>query len=400
MSELKNPSTSFSRYRIEKYFLILSTLFVFLLGAVLVLSMSMTLLKSDYWGHLWLNDVYKEYGEFLYPPLYYWTLDIINSILWYKYDYLLSSILILGSAIAIKYYLSYAYILRTPKPTINAFYLFPLGLMFFFPLYLFAYEGDYVYMGKFTSTIWHNCTSTFVWPFCILLSLNTFKWLDSNSDRYFWMICIFSLIIFLSKPNFLFAYLPALPLFLILVKPIKKMIIQGFGLSLALALMLFFAKHMIYDQNEMVSLIIPEPQNHYVKIDFFGVWFNYVQYPILDTMASFAFLGFALLFYWKELWNSKDFQFSFLLTAVGLVVFFVLVENGYRYGEANFYWQIPSTLFVLYMVILRILLPIFQDSYLVHGIQFKFALVILLFLAHVGSGIYYLFNYVSKGDFI
>ena len=377
--------------------LITTSILVLAFGASLIYFMVKRWVFSDYWGHLDLYTLFNQYGKIIYPPLYYWTYDLLDKVLWYKFDYLLSTILILSFSIFFKYLLTFRYILN-PKGNYSFFtYLIPLGLLLFFPIYLFDFEGEYQYLGKFTSSIWHNCTSTFVWPLCILLFYFTIRWIRNDGNKHYFLLWILGVLICLAKPSFLFAYIPSLPIILLVQRAEKKKLLNALALVFGLLLLIFGAKLMVYNFGNMDAVIVPGAEKNKVIIDFFGVWNHYLENPFLDVLSSFAFLFYVLLVYWKFLVTSVEFRFSLLLTLVGLAVFFVLAESGYRYADMNFYWQVPLTLYILYMVILKIII----DEMVLHPgnstEKIKLKILGILFLAHVASGIHYIVNYLMSG---
>ncbi|WP_339868344.1 hypothetical protein [uncultured Algoriphagus sp.] len=380
--------------------LIITSILVLAIGIGLIYYMARRWVFSDYWGHIELYALFNQYDEIIYPPLYYWVYDLFDKLFWYKYDFVLSTILILSCSILSKYLLTYRYLIHPKVNYSSLTYFIPLGLLVFYPIYLFNFEGKYQYLGKFTSSIWHNCTSTFVWPICILLFLFTIRWIKSEGNQHYILLWILGLLIFLAKPSFLFAYIPSLPILLLVQRVQKEKLFYALGLVLGLLILVGGAKLMVYDFGNMDTVIISGAEKNAVIIDFFGVWNHYLEYPLLDVLSSFAFLIFAILGYYKHLVAHLEFRFALILAFVGLSVFFVLAESGYRYGDMNFYWQVPLTLYILYMVVLKIMIeskilcP--RNSYE----KIKLSFLMLLFLAHVASGIYYIHNYFLTGYYL
>ncbi|MEB2777544.1 hypothetical protein SYJ56_19670 [Algoriphagus sp. D3-2-R+10] len=385
------------------FFLVFTSLLILVASFALFYFQARQWIASDYFGHLELYNLFKQNDWIIYPPLYYWTYDLLDEILWYKYDYILSTLLILSFSILAKYLLTWRYVLHSSSKYGRWTYLLPLVLLLFSPIYLFSYEGKYLYMGKFTSSIWHNCTSTFVWPFCILLFFFTLKWIRTRDRLHYQALWIIGVLICLAKPSFLFAFIPVLPVVLIVHRSPFKILMQGVFLCIGLLLLIYGAKVIIYDYGTLDSLIIPlfpDAKKNKVVFDLLGVWLHFVEYPILDIVSSFAFLIFALAVYGKALFRTLDFQFSFLLLLVSLLVFFLFAESGYRFADANFYWQIPISLYILYVVIVKNLLEarVFQPSTTAEKI--KLGILSLLFLAHFFSGVHFIYVYLTTGIYL
>ncbi|UZD23944.1 hypothetical protein [Algoriphagus halophytocola] len=351
---------------------------------------------SDFLAHIDLHRFYLEHGQIIFPPLYYLSLEGLSRLLTHSNSYPYAAGIILIAFTLFKYGLSYKFIRHGQNihPYLAA--LLALLLMLFFPYYLFSLEGKYLYMGKFTPQLWHNCTLTFVWPFCFLLFWVSLKWLTSESTKSLSLMLLFAVLVALAKPSFLFAFIPVLPV-MTWVKARNKTLISLFFSSLML-LLVWGLKVLIYS-NPLDAIANSEQQGNEVVISPLATYWLYAESPILEFLASFAFPIAAFALYGKILIQHTSVQFSLVLSIAALLVYFMFAEKGFRFEHANFYWQIPICLSLLYLCIVKELCLIFQaQKNLI--LNWKFQSLCILFLAHVGSGVYYLNHYLNTKSYL
>jgi len=254
-------------------------------------------------------------------------------------------------------------------------------------------------MGKFSTAIWHNCTITFVWPFVFLLFYVSIKWIRSPRNLTLLLVLILGLLTALIKPSFLFAFVPAFPLVTFFKhREFKSTFFSALVSSVFLGL-IFYIKYQIYTENPIDSFLYPDLQKNEVALLPFAVFNLYSENVFLDMLSSFLFLVVAIVAFRKELCNSLDFNFSFLLSFFGISIFLLFAESGSRFADANFYWQVPLTLSLLYLVIgrevLKSLSEIDKDR-----VETRYYLLAFCWVLHVISGILYLNRYFYTGTFL
>lgn len=351
---------------------------------------------SDLNSHVGLHEFYRSQGTFIFPPLYYLSFDILARLLPWTQSHTLAAGLLIGFCLLLKYTLTYVFLIRDTSPTTNIAALLAFGLCLFFPYYLFSEEGSYWYMGKFTPNLWHNGTSIFVWPFCFLLFWLTLYWLRRSSTQTLFLMGLLSLLITLAKPSFLFAYIPVLPLMTWFKA--KDKTISSLIFCALLLLFVWGLKVLIYS-NPLDALANSQQQSNEVVIAPFAVYRLYAESPLLEILASFAFPFAAFALFGKSLIQNTSVQFSLLLAIAGMLVYLIVAERGFRFEHANFYWQIPICLSLLYLCMVKELCLIFrtQKNLL---LNWKFQTLCLLFLAHVGSGVNYLNHYLETKSYL
>ena len=293
----------------------------------------------------------------------------------------------------IKFTMIYWYLGRSQKMNQAWIALMALGLFLFFPLYLFDYEGPYWYLGKFTPNVWHNCTSVMVWPFCLLLFRDSLAWIEQSNQKILLRMGFWAVLILLTKPSFLFAFIPVFPIFSILQK--KKIDKTAIGFTLLLFLAVWLMKELIFREN-----IVDPGRNNVVQFFPLATYKLYAQYPILEILASFAFPCIAFLLFGNRLYESLAVKFSLALVVMAFLVYLSIAEVGHRFTDANFYWQIPICLSILYMTIIYELIQKLSQEKLKGKLFYRSLTLLLVFLGHVISGIHYLKHYVESQYYV
>lgn len=265
-----------------------------------------------------------------------------------------------------------------------------------FPFHLFALDGENWYMGKFSPNVWHNSTILFVRPFCLLLFKDAIHWLSHRDKKAFQKVLVWSLIILLSKPSFLFAFVPAFPLIDRIVK--KKWNKASILYSIAFLIGIFSLKFLIYDIPS-TDLLKQSEEKVQVVVSPFSVFRFYSQAPLWEFVASFAFPLVVFILLGKELFTKLPVKFGVILAMVSMAIYFTFAETGYRFQHANFYWQIPISLSILYLVLADVVWNYYESIQGAQG-NWKFLSILIVFIGHVFSGVNYLNHYLEMKSYL
>ncbi len=353
---------------------------------------------SDFLAHLDIWNFYHERGKIPFPPLYYLTFFGISTVIPGSKSLKIALLLMMGISWLAKYLLTYHFLKNEIRENPWLAWI-PFGLLLMFPLVLLNWEGEYWLLGKMTPNLWHNGSTIFVFPFCMLLFFEVNKWLFDRKPRYF-LISLYTLLILLIKPNFLFGLIPALLSFMVLSWVNKKSLIPILIYSIWVILFLFLSKWLIFSETAEDSLFYNFNARGDVMIDPFGVWRKLSESPLWDFFGSFPLLIASLIFFGKTLWANPEFRLAFLTFCFGILVFFLFAESGPGYLDGNFYWQIPISLFILYLVLAKNLLKMLgENSINEKSNQLKLSLTGFLFAIHVFSGLAYLIRIQVVGQF-
>ena len=144
-------------------------------------------------------------------------------------------LLLIGISWLAKYLLTYHFLKNEIRENPWLAWI-PLGLLLMFPLILLGWEGDYWLLGKMTPNLWHNGSTIFVFPFCMLLFWEVRKWCIGSQPNFIPLIS-WTLLILLIKPSYLFGLIPGLMVMAIFFKYFQKISLSywnllGFGIGL------------------------------------------------------------------------------------------------------------------------------------------------------------------------
>ncbi|AFL85088.1 hypothetical protein Belba_2535 [Belliella baltica DSM 15883] len=258
------------------------------------------LLSSDFKAHIFLYQDALEKSQILIPPLYYWTVHLFDYVFYFKYEFILSAIVIMSISNVTKYYITKHY-LSTEEQN-GSIALISFGLVLFMPLVAPFGEGDFWYLGKFTPNIWHNSTTIFAFPFSLFLYIYSVKWLKNPKKSTYLYMLLFGLLTLLAKPSFLFAFIPAFPLFALIVeKKVAKKTIQSSLLSLMLFGLILMQKLILYDLESLKHQFYSLAGRTEIGIAPFKVFLYYSENVGWDILSSFLYLGIIGILFWREI---------------------------------------------------------------------------------------------------
>lgn len=359
--------------------------------------------NTDLDGHIHLLELHLHHGKFPVPPLYYSSLYLLKQIFFTNYK--INTVLILSLSVLWKYKLSLNYISNhIPLPKSDLVVALALvGLMFFFPIYLPGIDGSKLYLGKFTPTIWHNSTAIFAFPFSLLLFFRSIKYIDRPNREDLTLMFLLSILILISKPSFLFAFVPVFPVMYILRKRafdvnLFNLFIFCLMLTGAIAILAWW----IYE-NGQIDLLLYEGEKTVIFFAPFEVWLNWTNVPHVDFISSFLFLMLYTGFSYHTLFRDWHFSYGLLLLVTALSIFWIFAESGERFAHGNFYWQVPVCMFLVYLVVIKDWLQKveFKTSVVetIKSLSRRNLVLLSVFFLHVASGGIYLFKLLYFGSF-
>jgi hypothetical protein len=338
--------------------------------------------------HNFLLLKYLELERFPFPPGYYFLIYIIDKIIYFKHQFVLSSIFVLSILSWWKYFISLKWIKLTKNLNDSWIYFISITLLFISPIFIPTIDGSFWYLGKFSPTIWHNSTLIAVFPFCLLLVKVTLSWLEGFDNKHLFQIFGLGFIILMIKPSFMFCYIPALPLLAITSRKIQwKLLTRLVGISIFFFTLLYIEKVWIFDLDPMIDKLYSPGQRPGVSINPFHVHLHFSKEPLFDFLSSFPSTILFLFFWGKSAFKDQLYRFSFFLLLFALLVYFIFAETGSREFHGNFYWQIPIALYLHY---LSMLLIVFQMLFLNNNlINLKITAFGLVYLIQFVFGLIY-----------
>lgn len=351
---------------------------------------------SDFLAHLDIWNFYHERGKIPFPPLYYLTFFGISTVIPGSKSLKIALLLMMGISWLAKYLLTYHFLKNEIRENPWLAWI-PFGLLLMFPLVLLNWEGEYWLLGKMTPNLWHNGSTIFVFPFCMLLFWEVRKWWTGSQPNFIPLIS-WTLLVLLIKPSYLFGLIPGLMVMAIFSNTSRKSVFATGIYSVLVMSFLLGSKWLIFSETAEDSLFYNFNARGDVMIDPFGVWLKLSESPLWDLFGSFPLLIASLIFFGKTLWANPEFRLAFLTFSFGILVFFLFAESGPGYLDGNFYWQIPISLFLLYLMIAKVLLSSFFQMQQLNTSSFqKIGILLAFFLLHVLSGLAYLIRISESG---
>jgi hypothetical protein len=301
----------------------------------------------DIKDHNLLLIKYLDAGHFPLPPGYYAMIYLVDLLIQVKYPFVAASALVLTFFFWWKYNLVSTWIRQELPISLRNSFLLTFGLVVMSAVFIPLIDGEFWYLGKFTSTIWHNSTLIAVFPFSILLMKFALDWLSKPTQKLMYIIVGLGILVALIKPSFLFCFIPAFPLFVLFSeKKINKKVLGASGIALILFLIILVEKFLIFNWDPMRYQLYTQSEQSEVVIAPMKVWLYHSDQPIFDFVSSFPLLITFLCFWKRQAFQSTFFSFSLLNLFFALLVYALFAETGFREYHGNFYWQIPIALFL------------------------------------------------------
>lgn len=336
---------------------LLSFFFLLLISVLLYLWVLFSPLPSDLAAHNHILYSAIQSGEIIIPPLYYYGVWFFGHLLVINPSYKFGALLILSFAVVWKYFLTLKFFYNETKKEYNNTLLqlsfLSLSLMFVFPLILPFLDGKYWYLGKFTPTIWHNSTSVLVLPMCMIMYFEARKWLQSAGSISSGFILLWGFLILLTKPSFLFVFIPAFPIAWLFY---HRAFTRGFWITIFISCLLltgvWLEKSLIYQESAFGDWVYRNSDSAKVEIKPFLVFLSLSDSIVWDLFSSFLFLGILITILWAELKHRPEFWWNLTMLFGGMILYFTVVESGNRLLHGNFYWQIPISLYLLLLLLI------------------------------------------------
>jgi hypothetical protein len=281
-----------------------------------------------------------------------------------------------------------------------------LGLTIMAPVTIWT--SSYM-IGYFNPIVYHNPTMIAVRLFTIplfLLAVRIFQ-LDSRRDWnhrvYQALLCaVLVLLASLAKPSYTFVLLPGCCLFAfwqVLRHRKVDLPLLALGICLPGVLMLgvlyLLAYYSHYDGSSIAIGFLTFMQRHTLS------WRLPIQLILSLVFPIGLYIG-----YRKEAQQDSYLSLSWIMFGIGASMAYLLYEDGPRVADGNFVWSGYSAVFVLMFASLLFFCRAYATSNQRSGrsrrqvLGFTFtrreAIVLLLFLLHVVSGIAYYFRFLAR----
>jgi hypothetical protein len=298
---------------------------------------------------------------------------------------LINAVVVLCLAVLAKYYISLKYLKdglteRSGVLKISSFLAFALCLVMNLPN-----RPSFTWLiGQFSPNLWHNSTTIFLMPVALIIFFESVKFVENEKDNlkrvlYISVLVLLSLLI---KPSFYFVFGPAFGFLCLL----KFRLNPKFWMGLIPIITGLF---LLILQTLQIYFFYPYHQDAGFRIDPFFVWNNWSYFIPISIIASIAFpMGVAIVFF-NDLKQVFEFQFSWLMLLIGLIIYSLMAENGPFWIQVsnNFGWQLYIINFILFLISTKYL---YKRTIEVAIVPKIYKLLWIVFAAHFMVGILYL----------
>lgn len=273
--------------------------------------------------------------------------------------------------------------------------VYAFSLAFVAPVALGFHESNvHRCNGTLQTSCWHNITIIFCVTFSLALFWYTVRWFrDGYKNRDFIWVCIFLVLSILSKPSYMFAFIPTYCILVLLYLPRErsKLLLSLIPIILVLGAYLFMVQQL--GQFKVVAFgkeVNPygrgiywapfEYYLHYLKdgMSIFRLHFSSIMFPIFTGL----YLG---ILYLKKrspisiIFTATLLQFLFGLTSA----YFFNIGEGYDRFHGNMIWQIMACNYILFtmcvIAVLRKPVSTWHTMLLtVYGMHFLSGIIFLL----------------------
>ncbi len=267
----------------------------------------------------------------------------------------------------------------------------------------FSLPTSTIYLGQFPAMVWHNSTIIFMTPFAIGLFLLSQRFVDTPTMRAASWIMLVLTLCTLAKPNFLMAWIPAFPIFVLLRTRAKRPVLIAAALSAYAAVLVGLQSLYLFSAKAANLYAIAEVRVGFpmgtgrIYWDPFAVWKMYTPLPWASVIASTLLVIVGLGVYRVRLLHSPLFQLAGILYVFGLAVFALLAMDGPTFKYGNLVWQMISiTLIIFLSVVAQAWREINRRGRPSKGDLLVFATLGMHVLAFVN----YMHHYMTTGTYV
>ncbi len=244
--------------------------------------------------------------------------------------------------------------------TFMVFALFLLGNLYS-PKNTAFFGFDYAYrcMGIYTPNPFWNATYMATRPFTIICFFEAAKVLKSYRHAFTWKGCVpFAVSLFLmtiTKPSYTLVLVPLMGVMLLM----DLIISRGKSLKNAFCLcvtMIPTGLHLLYQFFGVFTGTNVKGEETGIGIAFAKVWSNFSKnIPLSIVMGMALTLGVLVLNY-KVFKEKFVYRFAWYNYLVGMIMFLLLYEKGFRMEHANFSWgYMHGMFFVFFMTLVLVI---------------------------------------------
>lgn len=252
--------------------------------------------------------------------------------------------------------------------------------LFFVSMVIMDQEEPLLYLGNWTPNPWHNPTYIFSRVFAILLFVYSLRIIEKQQFSFSNLIKIsfLGILTMWAKPSFLLSFIPAIGLLTFIQFTLKKIalrdLVKLFIAFVPSLLVLFFINKSVYTS---------ELQNsNQVVVNAGIVWGEFSKDIFRSFLLGMMFPLYVVIIRLRQL--TSIMLIALINWIFAFLIFYFLAESGNRMEHANFAWTYMFGMFFMFFASIETMFFKRTNSNIIELI-----VGILLFVAHVWSGIIY-----------
>lgn len=280
------------------------------------------------------------------------------------------------------------------------------GILFFSMIFVYnhPFPGTrFYYMGVYSPNPFHNATYLVARPFCIAVLFQIAELLDGYEKTFDWKkgiaFAITLLLATMTKPSFTIVLCGVVGLVL-LYRLLRS---KGKSIKNTLCFGLMFVPtflDLLYQFAGVFAGIDSKGEEAGIGFGFFHVWHEYCDNYVVAILLVIFFPLVVLCFQRKKLFTHSIYRLGWQLYGMGLFMFIVLYEKGFRAVDANFSWGYMMGAFVLVTSSALVLLEeTCKGNFKENPDKNKVLIQWGAFLLHVACGLFYFGMIIMGGSY-
>ena len=259
--------------------------------------------------------------------------------------------------------------------------------------------GFYPYLSQWTPNPWHNPTYIICRPFAILSFIYMVRFKEAFDARrpyakYYLPLGVWTFLSVAFKPSFFLVFIVACALYMLVDLIVKKF--KPLKAYLLLALSLVPGAAIILIQNQLLYHTAENANQMNLVFSFGEVWKLYTPSIPVSILLGLAFPIYVTvwLLCTRRFKQGGFMLFISLLTyAVAFAEFYSFAESNHRFVDANFAWGYCYSMFFLFLVGI---VEFFIKDKSKNAAKW---IGLAIFLAHLGSGLFYFGRLLTGADY-
>lgn len=280
------------------------------------------------------------------------------------------------------------------------------GILFFSMIFVYnhPFPGTrFYYMGVYSPNPFHNATYLVARPFCIALLFQITELFETYEKNFTWkkgiVFAITLLLATMTKPSFTIVLCGVAGLVL-LYRFFRS---KGKNFKNTLCFGLMFVPtflDLLYQFGGVFAGVDSKGEEAGIGFGIFHVWKEYCDNYFVAVFLVIFFPLVVLCFQRKKLRTHSIYRLGWQLYAMGLLMFIVLYEKGFRAVDSNFSWGYMMGAFALVISSVLVLLEeTCTGNFKENPNKKKLLIQWGAFLLHVACGLFYFGMIITGGSY-